>query len=139
MELCPIDEGIFRSKYVAICVDDSNINILSLEKDKLFFMASTINIPDKVSSLKIIQNDKNYSHSFIAFVGLINGVLVMINFTKTTGNTQFQTQIQTKFIGDEELKLYKLVLDENNINRFNNLVYYDSVMIYDGKNGSAWI
>jgi len=134
VELCPIDEGIFRSKYVAICVDDSNINILSLEKDKLFFMASTINIPDKVSSLKIIQNDKNYSHSFIAFVGLINGVLVMINFTKTTGNTQFQTQIQTKFIGDEELKLYKLVLDENNINRFNNLVYYDSVMIYDGKN-----
>ena len=134
MELCPLDEGTFRSKYVAICVDDSNINIVSLEKDKLFFMASTINIPDKVCSLKILQNDKNYSHSFIAFVGLVNGVLVMINFNKTTGNTQFQTQIQTKFIGDEGLKLYKLVLDENNVNKFNNLVYYDSVMIFDSKN-----
>ena len=134
VELCPIDEGIFRSKYIAICVDESNINILSLEKDKLFFMASSINIPDKVTSLKIIQNDKNYSHSFIAFVGLINGVLVMINFNKTAGNTQFQTQIQTKFIGDAELKLYKLVLDDKNINQFNNLLYYDSVFIYDSKN-----
>ena len=134
VELCPIDEGIFRSKYVALCVDESNINILSLEKDKLFFMASSINIPDKVSSLKIISNDKNYSHSFIAFVGLVNGVLVMINFNKLSGNTQFQTQIQTKFIGDEELKLYKLVLDDDNVNKFNNLIYYDSIMICDNKN-----
>ena len=134
VELCPIDEGIFRSKYVAICIDDSNVNILSLEKDKLFFIASTINIPDKVSALKIIQNDKNYSHSFIAFVGLVNGVLVIINFTRVPGNTQFQTQIQTKFIGDEELKLYKLVLDDNNINKYNNLVYYDSIFIWDSKN-----
>ena len=134
VELCPIDEGIFRSKYVAICIDDSTVNILSLEKDKLFFMASTINIPDKVSSLKIIQNDKNYSHSFIAFVGLVNGVLVMINFNRVPGNTQFQTQIQTKFIGEEELKLYKLVLDDNNINVYNNLVYYDSIFICDSKN-----
>ena len=134
VELCPIDEGIFRSKYVAICIDDSTVNILSLEKDKLFFMASTINIPDKVSSLKIIQNDKNYSHSFIAFVGLVNGVLVMINFNRVPGNTQFQTQIQTKFIGDEELKLYKMVLDDININKFNNLIYYDSIMICDSKN-----
>ena len=134
VELCPIDEGIFRSRYVAICIDDSTVNILSLEKDKLFFMASTINIPDKVSALKIIQNDKNYSHSFIAFVGLVNGVLVMINFNKVPGNTQFQTQIQTKFIGDEELKLYKLVLDDNNINPYNNLVYYDSIFICGSKN-----
>ena len=134
IELCPIDEGTFRSKYVAICIDDSTINILSLEKDKLFFMASTIKIPDKVSSLKIIQNDKHYSHSFIAFVGLVNGVLVMINFTRAPGNTQFQTQIQTKFIGEEELKLYKLVLDDNSVNKFNNLVYYDSIMICDSKN-----
>jgi splicing factor 3B subunit 3 len=134
VELCPIDEGIFRSKYVAICIDDSTVNILSLEKDKLFFMASTINIPDKVSSLKIIQNDKNYSHSFIAFVGLVNGVLVMINFNRVPGNTQFQTQIQTKFIGDEELRLYKMVLDDININKFNNLIYYDSIMICDSKN-----
>ena len=84
--------------------------------------------------MKIIQNDKNYSHSFIAFVGLVNGVLVMINFTRVPGNTQFQTQIQTKFIGDEELKLYKLVLDDNNINKYNNLVYYDSIFIWDSKN-----
>lgn len=134
-EFCPIDEGIFKSKYIAICIDDSTINILSLEKDKLFFMASTIKIPDNVASMKIIQNDKHYSHSFMAFVGLTNGVLVMINFSRAPGNTQFQTQIQTKFIGEEELKLYKLNLDANNLNNnFNNLLYYDSIMICDNKN-----
>ncbi len=135
VEFCPIDEGIFKSKYIAICIDDSTINILSLEKDKLFFMASTMKIPDNVSSLKIIQNDKHYSHSFMAFVGLTNGVLVMINFSRAPGNTQFQTQIQTKFIGEEDLKLYKLNLDGNNLNNnFNNLLYYDSIMICDNKN-----
>lgn len=135
VEFCPIDEGIFKSKYIAICIDDSTINILSLEKDKLFFMASTIKIPDNVASMKIIQNDKHYSHSFMAFVGLTNGVLVMINFSRAPGNTQFQTQIQTKFIGEEDLKLYKLNLDGNNLNNnFNNLLYYDSIMICDSKN-----
>ena len=135
VEFCPIDEGIFKSKYIAICIDDSTINILSLEKDKLFFMASTMKIPDNVSSMKIIQNDKHYSHSFMAFVGLTNGVLVMINFSRAPGNTQFQTQIQTKFIGDEELKLFKLNLDGSNLNNnFNNLLYYDSIMICDNKN-----
>ena len=135
VEFCPIDEGIFKSKYIAICIDDSTINILSLEKDKLFFMASTMKIPDNVSSMKIIQNDKHYSHSFMAFVGLTNGVLVMINFSRAPGNTQFQTQIQTKFIGEEELKLYKLNLDGSNLdNNFNNLLYYDSIMICDNKN-----
>ena len=135
VEFCPIDEGIFKSKYIAICIDDSTINILSLEKDKLFFMASTIKIPDNVSSMKIIQNDKHYSHSFMAFVGLTNGVLVMINFSRAPGNTQFQTQIQTKFIGEEELKLFKLNIDGININNnFNNLLYYDSIMICDNKN-----
>ena len=135
-EFCPIDEGVFKSKYIAICIDDSTINILSLEKDKLFFMASTIKIPDNVASMKIIQNDKHYSHSFMAFVGLTNGVLVMINFSRAPGNTQFQTQIQTKFIGEEELRLYKLNLDSNNINSNsnNNLMYYDSIMICDNKN-----
>ena len=135
VEFCPIDEGIFKSKYIAICIDDSTINILSLEKDKLFFMASTIKIPDNVSSMKIIQNDKHYSHSFMAFVGLTNGVLVMINFSRAPGNTQFQTQIQTKFIGEDELKLYKLNLDGNSLNNnINNLLYYDSIMICDNKN-----
>ena len=135
VEFCPIDEGIFKSKYIAVCIDDSTINILSLEKDKLFFMASTMKIPDNVSSMKIIQNDKHYSHSFMAFVGLTNGVLVMINFSRAPGNTQFQTQIQTKFIGDEELKLYKLNLDGNNLNNnFNDLLYYDSILICDKNN-----
>ena len=98
-------------------------------------MASTIKIPDNVSSMKIIQNDKHYSHSFMAFVGLTNGVLVMINFSRAPGNTQFQTQIQTKFIGEDELKLYKLNLDGNSLNNnINNLLYYDSIMICDNKN-----
>ena len=131
VEFCPIDEGVFKSKYIAICIDDSTINILSLEKDKLFFTASNIKIPDNVSSIKILQNDKHYSHSFMAFVGLVNGVLVMINFSRAPGNTQFQNQIQTKFIGEEELKLYKLSLDGIILN---NICYYDSIMICDNKN-----
>ena len=134
VEFCPIDQGTFKSKYIALCLDNSTINILSLEKDKLFFITSTIKIPDNVSSMKIIQKDKHYSHSFMAFVGLNNGVLVMINFNRSPGNNQFQTQIQTKFIGDEELKLYKVILDRNYLN-INNLLYYDSILICDNKKG----
>ena len=82
IEFCPVNENNLMSKYVAICINENNINLLSLEKDKLFFLASSIKIPDDVSSIKILQINKNYIDNFLAFVGLKNGVLVIINFSK---------------------------------------------------------
>ena len=132
IEFCPVNENNLMSKYVAICINENNINILSLEKDKLFFLASSIKIPDDVSSIKILQINKNYTDNFLAFVGLKNGVLVIINFNKTPGNTQFQAQIITKFIGENELKLFKLNLNFDDENLL--FKYYDSILITDNNN-----